>query len=307
MKTLARPQDVVPFIQNFVHEQTQDPQAPVSLELALEDRSEPVIYDPYNERVKLYGVSALELQETAAPERPQEVASKITAYAPAGEKAQWRELGFRHEGVIRGFFEDGDAHLWAAYTDPERRVSEKEALHEAGVKIALAKPVLPTPELPAGYQCEVGRPQDSRLIAELMDTTFADYPTPIHEDLIEEQIRTHANHFRVVRDQHGEVAAVASAEMDHERKSAEMTDCATRLRDRGKGLMAYILNRLEADISRRFGIHDLYTLARADEIGMNCVFSKLGYDYSGRLVNNCRMPNGWESMNVWCKQAPALN
>ena len=52
-------------------------------------------------------------------------------------------------------------------------------------------------------------------------------------------------------------------------------------------------------------IHDLYTLARADEVGMNCVFAKLGYAYTGRLVNNCRMPNGWESMNIWCKSADA--
>ena len=59
----------------------------------------------------------------------------------------------------------------------------------------------------------------------------------------------------------------------------------------------------ENDIADLYGITDLYTLARADEIGMNCVFRKLGYDFCGRLVNNCRMPNGWESMNVWCKQS----
>jgi hypothetical protein len=34
---------------------------------------------------------------------------------------------------------------------------------------------------------------------------------------------------------------------------------------------------------------------------VNCAFAKLGYKYTGRLVNNCRMPTGWESMNVWCK------
>ena len=80
-----------------------------------------------------------------------------------------------------------------------------------------------------------------------------------------------------------------------------MTDCATRPDQRGGGHMAYLLHRLAQDVRKERGITDLYTLARADEVGMNCVFGKLGYVYTGRLVNNCRMPNGWESMNVWCK------
>ena len=65
--------------------------------------------------------------------------------------------------------------------------------------------------------------------------------------------------------------------------------------------MAYILRQLERALVADFGITDLYTIARADEVGMNCVFSKLGWVYTGRLVNNCRMPNGWESMNIWCR------
>ena len=98
------------------------------------------------------------------------------------------------------------------------------------------------------------------------------------------------------------MVAAASAEIDHCNKNAEMTDCATRPSARGQGLMAYLLWMLENDLQELYNITDLYTIARADEVGMNCVFSKLGYIYDGRLVNNCRMPNGWESMNVWCRQ-----
>jgi putative beta-lysine N-acetyltransferase len=103
------------------------------------------------------------------------------------------------------------------------------------------------------------------------------------------------------------MAAVASAEIDGARRNAEMTDCATRPSERGRGLMVWILRALERDLAREEGIIDLYTLARADEVGMNCAFAKLGYDYTGRLVNNCRMPNGWESMNVWCRTASAAD
>lgn len=54
-----------------------------------------------------------------------------------------------------------------------------------------------------------------------------------------------------------------------------MTDCATRADMRGRGFMAYLLTCLESDLRRLFQVTDLYTIARADEIGMNCVFAKL--------------------------------
>lgn len=276
---------------------------PTCLELPLEDGTQPLVYDPYNERVKLYGVRPRDIAESSPTEVFDNLASKITIYAPPGEEQDWEEIGFQREAVIRGFFDTEDAHLWAAYTDEQRELTPKEAQHKATVEIALQKQVVQNPVLPQGYESDIAVVDDCAEIATLLDQTFDDYPTPIHQDIIAEQITNEDNVFRVVRNSDGVVAAVASAELDHDRSSAEMTDCATLGNERGKGLMAFILRTLEHDIGSMFGIRDLYTIARADEVGMNCVFSKLGYDFHGRLLNNCRMPNGWESMNVWCLQA----
>lgn len=262
-----------------------------------------LVYDPYNERIKLYGVGVRETNEIITHAPVDDLAGKITVYSTPGEDSAWERGGFQKEAVIKGFFPDEDAHIWATFTESEREVAPRDELHDLTVEMAAAKPVSPVPELPEGYLCHVSRPGDTAEICRLLDQTFEDYPTPIEEALIEEQIRTQANHFRVIRDPKREVVAVASAEIDHERFAAEMTDCATRPDQRGKGLMNHLLARLEHDLLRVFGIRDLYTLARADEVGMNCAFSKRGYDYFGRLRNNCRMPNGWESMNVWCKTA----
>ncbi len=283
-----------------------EPDGPVSLELPLGESAIEAMLDPYNERIKLYELSARELTEgTLLEERgtlPEDLASKITAYALPGATRQWGQLGFRKEAVIRGYFQDGhDAHLYASYTDPLREISPRDAEHDHGVQIAKSKARI-EPNLAEGFECRIAAPEDAGEIANLMQQTFTDYPTPIESEVIREQIATHANRFRVVEED-GQLAACASAEMDHDRRSAELTDCATRRDRRGLGLMAYLLNTLERDVACHYGITDLYTIARADEIGMNCVFSKLGYDYTGRLVNNCRMPNGWESMNVWCKSA----
>ena len=168
------------------------------------------------------------------------------------------------------------------------------------MELAQGKALVAAPTLTSEFTSEIARVEDSGEIAQLLDQTFEDYPTPISQEVVAEQIAEELNLFRVVRTLEGDMAAVASAEMDHQRGSAEMTDCATRPDFRGQGLMAYILRTLERDVYRRHDISDLYTIARADEVGMNCVFSKLGYSFEGRLVNNCRMPNGWESMNVWC-------
>ena len=178
-------------------------------------------------------------------------------------------------------------------------IGRREREHEETVQMAAARPTV-KPELKEGFTCRPARLGDSRILSGVLNQVFSDYPTPLDVDTIQEQIRAGSNLYRLVFDAEGRLAAAASAEIDHKVRSAELTDCATLPAYRGHGLMAYILGQLERDLIRDLGITSQYTMARADEVGMNCVFSKLGWIYSGRLVNNCRMPNGWESMNVWC-------
>lgn len=35
--------------------------------------------------------------------------------------------------------------------------------------------------------------------------------------------------------------------------------------------------------------------------GMNVVLYYFGYQYGGRLINNCYIVEGFENMNIWCK------
>lgn len=265
------------------------------------------ILDRHNQRIKLYGLTA---GDCTGPELWPLLnaltdhalcVSKVTVYARPEGRAVWRHNSFRHEGLIRGFFPDGaDTHLWAYYISTRRAVAAEERKHNEILALAQRKR-LQRPSLPAGYVCRLASRDDVAAVTSLLQTTFPEYPTPIRAPSIRKQIITRANLFRIVHAEDGELAAAASAEIDHVRKCAEMTDCATVPKHRGMGLMAFILKSLEADLLTQFGIRHVYTLARAGEVSMNCVFSKLGYDYTGRLINNCRMPGGWESMNIWCK------
>lgn len=272
----------------------------------LSSRGREAVFDPYNRRIKLYGFGPDEFEDSCAEMMTgtgadQLLCSKVTVYALPGDDAEWEELGFCREGLIRGFFAGSvDAVLWAEYTDTERSNPARRDEHESIIKAAREKKPA-NPALPVGYACQVATERDAPEIAKLLGKTFKDYPSPTGEAAIAALIRSGSNRFRIIRDPEGKVAAAASAELDKKRASAEMTDCATAPEHRGKGLMASLLDELARDMPLSAGITDIYSLCRADEPGINCVLGKLGYRYTGTLVNNCRMPNGWESMNIWCK------
>ncbi len=268
-----------------------------------EDAVRPVVFDRHNERVKIYEVcSAGEISSSSlVRDAASQGFTKVVAYVKGKDPAGWDELGFVHEGTIRGYFADGsDATIRSSFVDPARRVSPRHSEHDAHVDVARSCSAS-EPTLAEGYSCEIATAADAEAIAGLMEGIFTEYPDPISAQWVVDALEEGTRHFRVMRDSEGRVVASASAEIDSRNRSAELTDCATRPEARGRGLMRFILRQLEKDMIGGYGITDLYTLARSDELSMNCAFAKLGWTYTGRLVNNCRMPNGWESMNIWCR------
>lgn len=267
-----------------------------------------LIADPVNLRVKALGLGIDDLADPTVAGLFEGLSdddvpySKFTVYALPGDQRAWESHGFLKEGVIQGFFSDGiDAHVWAQYGEDGRDEAPRGTQHDRIVQLAANKDPA-TPAAPTGYTCAAATEADADAISALMTTTFSDYPSSLAPATIAEAIREESHRFRMLVDEAGTLAAVASAEIDRKRSAAEMTDCATRPDHRGRGLMSYLLWRLERDMVHDYGIRDLYTLARADEPGMNCAFAKLGYTFTGRLAGNCRMPNGWESMNIWCRR-----
>ena len=205
--------------------------------------------------------------------------------------------------MIRGFFSNHvNAEIWTYYLNPERAAEAGVDDHEQIVEsILCGQKTDIMPDLPAGYRTMVARPVNASEIVSLLGEVFPEYPTPLKVPVIENSIRLEASHFRLVRDTAGRLVSVAAAELDRVRKTAEISDCATAPSHRGKNLITFLLSQLERDVMDIYGIEDLYALARSGEPAINKAFRKRGYDYFGRLINNCRMPGGWESMNIWCK------
>ncbi len=271
-------------------------------------------FDFHNERIRLFEVTAEAfigsepaiglIEELETGDR----FSKLTLYAreePGAEDAQWIQAGFHREAAIRGFFTDGaEAVLWSRYSEEERAVEIRKDDHDKALKIALSKERA-APSLPEGYTSRPAAPGDSERISLLMNSVFEEYASDISEENLFRQIATLQTLFQVIEDTDKRLVAVASAELDVGRQVAEITDCVTVVDQRGRGLSSAAIGALHDTLKQHPRINATFSMARADVVGVNCVFQRLGYDYTGRLVNNCRMPNGWETMNIWCRSIEA--
>ena len=306
------PTDVLPALRDLLGRGCERSRTPLSCPWRLADGSaRELVFDPHNRRLKLYRIASDDLRSPEVRFWKDGLDgdgcpySKLIVYGLPGDDLEWVRRGYLREGIILGYFADGrDAWIWSAFAADGRDLAPADERHDRIVDLAADKPTV-EPVPPTGYMCRRAAPEDAEALSELLREVFPDYPTPTDPATVRAQIAEGTNVYRVMLDRDGRLAAAASAEIDHRRRSAELTDCATRPEHRGAGLMAWLLRRLERDMVRDFGITNLYTIARAGEVGMNCVFSKLGWVYTGRLVNNCRMPEGWESMNLWCRRGGA--
>ncbi|MGI9535612.1 MAG: GNAT family N-acetyltransferase, partial [Desulfocapsaceae bacterium] len=129
---------------------------------------------------------------------------------------------------------------------------------------------------------------------------FPSYPFPISDPSYLSRMMTENVTYYGIRAEDSIIAA-AAIETDHHAQSAEMTDFATLPEWRGKGIAESLLRHM-GTITESSHIKTAYTIARASSYGMNAVFWKCGYIYSGLLINNTQISGSIQSMSVWYRQ-----
>lgn len=230
--------------------------------------------------------------------------TKLFAKIPATAKAPFIGDGFEAEAEIPDFFPDGDnVSFMAKFLDSERqapndpdRISRVLETAQQKAHDAELKP------LPGGYRlAELGK-EDCERMASLYAEIFRTYPFPIFDP--EYLAETMDDNFRYFGALHGnDLAALASSEMDG--GCVEMTDFATHPEHRSAGLASHILARMEKEMSAS-GLKTAFTIARSRSFGVNILFSRAGYMFSGTLVNNTGISGRLESMNIWYKPLGSL-
>lgn len=276
--------------------------APTDLIIKNPDGTEiSVTDDPYSDRVRCDHPETTDAEALAselvsiAEERGR---SRVVALVPAGLTEGLEGHGFEVEGVMPGFYEGQEdcAVLGLALDDSRSGLANPVEVERVDRIVASAGPG----RNHAPVETLRATTSHAAAIAELLDETFADYPTPSNDpDYIARQIER-GTPFRVHVSE-GEIVACASADLVEMARTAELTDCATRPEHRGKGLMQSILRDLMGDV-RDLQYPTVFTLARARIVGMNLAFHRLGFEHHGRMMQSCRIGDGLEDMNIWSRE-----
>ena len=227
--------------------------------------------------------------------------SKIFAKVPESAGSLFRKNDYKVEARIPSFYNGEETGLFLGkFLQKNRQNSSDQEMMRSVLKTAKEKAALPDfPTLPKEMRWRTCRPDDAEEMAEAYRHIFETYPFPIRDpDYLRETMGGNVVYFAV---ECGEkIVSLASSDMYKEDGHAEMTDFATLPEYRRNGLATFLLSVMEEEM-RRQGLKLSYTIARALSYGMNITFSRMGYQYSGTLLNNTNISGRLESMNVWYK------
>ncbi|RZN33632.1 MAG: putative beta-lysine N-acetyltransferase [Methanosarcinales archaeon] len=227
--------------------------------------------------------------------------SKIFAKVPESAGSLFRKNEYIVEASIPSFYDGEETGLFLGkFLQKDRQNPSDRKTMRSVLKTAEEKAVLSdSPALPEEMQWRICRPDDAEEMAEAYRRIFETYPFPIHDpDYLRETMSENIVYFAVECD--GKIVSLASSETCKEDHHVEMTDFATLNEYRRNGLATFLLSVMEEEMQRQ-GLKLSYTIARALSYGMNITFSRMGYQYSGTLLNNTNISGRFESMNVWYK------
>lgn len=262
--------------------------------------------DHYNQRLKILSYSTTNLDSLILKVRSiAELNSfdKIFCVAPASDWTTFLRHGYVLEALIKYYLQGQDGFVMSKFRSQQRIVSNELMNEILQIEEIMSQPpsvITKARACPEGYTVRMARPDDIPAMIKLYKKIFASYPSPLVYPDYMNQIFQKETLFMVCTNAEGNIAAAASADLLPKHKAAELTDCATDPEHRGKGLMSAIISSLELELKGR-GFICGYTMARARSYGMNNVFYHLGYEFMGRLNNNCDIFGAFEDMNIWVR------
>ncbi|WP_368292796.1 putative beta-lysine N-acetyltransferase [Dehalobacter sp. TBBPA1] len=224
---------------------------------------------------------------------------KIIANCYKQDLSIFEECGFVAEGVIDGFFQGEDATCMSLFLDTKRKNSLYEEKENRIIDYCVKNTNKFELNKNKNYTIRQAVPDDIPQIIQLFQTAFETYPTPIFSrEYLQKVMQDHILY--MVAEEEGKIISIASADLDKQHMNAEITDCATYPKYRGRNILSELIFQLETHLKRN-GFATAYSLSRANNLGINRSLSKLGYMYRGRLINNCHICGGFEDMNIWVK------
>lgn len=264
---------------------------------------EDILVDQGNRRIIFYQYdeeNLVDCLETIGKDEGGHQIEKVSVYANEGDANLLEDLDLTLEGKIDGFFNGEDAFIYSHFINPDRRVSHFREEQKQIIRMAQDKySGIEKLELPKDFQLRNANSSDVVEMANVFTKVFKTYPTPMDEPSYIKKVMKEDTLFSLVV--HGDrIVSIASADINPKYNNAEITDCATLPEYRGNGLLSYIISHLENRLEDK-NVPNLFSLTRAQSVGMNHVIAKHAYEYRGTLVQNCNISGSFEDMNIWVK------
>ena len=225
--------------------------------------------------------------------------TKTICYIKITEVPFFTVRGFIVEGMVSGFFCGEVAAVVSQFFSIDRQLSQQvdEQIRVAAIVKADNQRISEV-LIKNDYTIEHFQKEDIEGLATLYKRVFEKYPTNVFDKSYLLNCMSES-YFFVVAKYKGEIVSAASA-LINDYQSAEITDCATDPAHRGNQLLHGIIIEIEK-LLRTKQIYHAYSLTRALSIGMNVTIKRFGYEFEGKLVNNCIISTGFEDMNIWSK------
>lgn len=252
--------------------------------------------DPYSARVRLddYSGTADAVMNLINKHLPAWT-EKIIVKARPEHVAGFELLGLRKEAIVYRYFSGDDMYFMTSYPKVERAISANPIITPEDISAPGFNPEF----IKADSVVSEALPKDAEELADLFVQVFPQYPTPVGDPAYLRDMMNSGTVYMFMKSGN-KIVSAASAETDLKYRNAELTDCATLPEARGRGNMVQILAALISHLENH-GIRSIYTIARAESVSMNRIFSGLGFRFTGCLVNNVRIFTGIEDMLVWTK------
>ena len=258
---------------------------------------------PLNDRIYLMKLSSEDMPDIVSKLKNKAESadvSKIFAKVPSALSPYFVSEGFAEEATVPNLFSDDDGTFLSFYRSSIRAKIKDQNKLEHIIEVAKGKFGTGINDtLADGLNIRKLTAADSSSLTELYREVFSTYPFPVHdENYVKNEINQNGCFYGVFNKD--KLIGAASAEAGHDGWSVELTDFAVLPEYRKKGIAGTLLHKLEEE-SRISGKKCFFTIARACSYGINSLFAKAGYTYSGTIPNNTNISGSLETMNIWFK------
>ncbi|WP_019241862.1 MULTISPECIES: putative beta-lysine N-acetyltransferase [Bacillus] len=277
-------------------------QLPYSIYEDLDDCTYTLARDDYNKRIRIdeyYG----NIDSVLNSAEEHVVASNCEKLIFKARQEDFQTLLSRNfvlEAKVDKYYLGSDMYFFCKYYTSDRRKSDYWAEEDYLLENIYNNKEKQKPKASIDqYTLKICDETDADYLAELYSSVFKIYPVPLNNpEYIKKCMRSGSVYMGFWHN--GKIMSSVCAEMNDTYHNAEITDCATLPEYRQFGLMQILIAHIEKELHKK-KIFCLYSIARARSYGMNAAFYRLGYEYRGRLANNCYIYEDIEDMNVWVK------